>query len=659
MPFKANSGHPGAPMGCAPMAHALWGSIMNYAPKHPDWINRDRFVLSNGHGCALQYAMLHLAGYDLSIDDLKQFRQLHSKTPGHPESFVTPGVEVCTGPLGQGISNAVGMAIGAHHLAEKYNKKDLEIFDSYVYAICGDGCLMEGVSSEACSLAGHLGLGRLIVLYDDNKISIDGDTALAFTEEVNQRFKAYGWQTLEVKQGDVDFTKIVDAVLKGKKNTGQPTLIKVTTTIGYGSVKEGTESVHGAPLKAEDMKQLREKFGFDPEKTFHVEEDVLEFYRGKCEEGEKKYEEWQALFNKYSQQYPEEAKEITRRFEGRLPDNWKSLMPKYTPNDAPAATRNLSHTSLNAVHSFLPELIGGSADLEESNKSGLKGEGNFATGEHGNKYIRFGVREHGMSAIVNGLFAYGGFRPFCATFLNFVTYGWGAVRLTALSRFGVLYIATHDSIELGEDGPTHQPIETIPLIRATPNMLMLRPADGNETSGSYAVWLENRTRPSVMALCRGAVPQLEGSSFDKVAQGAYVLQDWSAGNTGKRALLAGCGSELHLAVEAKKLLMDKGVSVRIVSMPCWDLFREQSAEYQKSVIPAADPNLARVYFEPAFPLGWERYFDDWVGMETFGASAPKKDTWAEFGFSAPHIANLALKKLDLPTVPEPMVTSHA
>lgn len=517
---KSMSGHPGAPMGCAPMAHTLFTKFMNFSPSNPDWWGRDRFVLSNGHACALQYIMLHLCGYGVSMDDLKNFRQLDSMTPGHPENFVTPGIEVSTGPLGQGISNAVGLAIAERHLAATFNRPDCEIVDNFTYVICGDGCLQEGVASEACSLGGHLGLGKLIVLYDDNEITIDGDTAISFTEDVIKRFESYGWHTQVVADG-TDTAAIMEAVEKAKKETGKPSIIKTKTIIGYGSQKQGLETTHGAPLGVDDVAHVKTTFGFNPSESFVVPADVRTFYKKLQEDGAKREEEYNALFATYESKYPDLAKELKRRMSGQLPEGWKDNLPKFTPADKAQGSRKYSQMLIHAIADSVPELMGGSADLTGSNNTDFK-SGVYQKDAYDGRQMRFGVREHGMSSVLNGMFAYGGIRPFGATFLNFITYAWGGVRLSALSKFGVIYVMTHDSIGLGEDGPTHQPVEVMELMRATPNMMAFRPADGNETTGAYICAMETPSTPSVLALSRQNCPHLEGSSAEIVAKGAYT-----------------------------------------------------------------------------------------------------------------------------------------
>ncbi|KAJ3351523.1 Transketolase [Allomyces javanicus] len=629
---KANSGHPGAPMGCAPMAHTLFSRFIRCNPRNPKWINRDRFVLSNGHGCALQYVMLHLLGYDLSMDDLKAFRQLGSKTPGHPEAGHTPGIELTTGPLGQGISSAVGLAIAEAHMAATFNRPGFELFDNYTYVILGDGCLQEGVASEAMSLAGHLQLGKLIALYDDNHIQIDGDTELGFTEDVCKRMESYGWHTLVVSDGDsTNPIAIAQAVEAAKKVTDKPTLIKVRTTIGFGSAKAGQEKVHGSPLGAADLAHAKKTLGLNPDETFQVPQSVRDLFAKITARGVAAEEAWNALFKQYQQAHPELAAELARRQKGELPSGLKERLPKYTPADAPVATRKLSENLLNAVAEHLPELMGGSADLTGSNLTRWKTATDFqppATklGDYSGRYLRFGVREHGMAAICNGLSAYGGFIPFCATFLVFAQYAAGATRLSSLSHHQVLYVMTHDSIGLGEDGPTHQPIETLAVLRATPNTLVFRPADGNEVSGAYWAALTASHTPSVFALSRQNVPHLEGSSADGVTRGGYVLSEAKDA----QITLVGTGTELSLAVDAAKKLREQGIVARVVSLPCWQLFDAQPRAYQDEVFPAGIPVVS---VEALGVFGWERYAHASVGLHGFGASGPAPQVYKQFGIT--------------------------
>ena len=634
---KAKSGHPGLPMGAAPMAYVLWDRFLRFNPKNPAWFNRDRFVLSAGHGCMLQYALLHLSGYDsVSIEDIKNFRQWGSPTPGHPENFETPGVEVTTGPLGQGIANAVGLALAEAHLAARFNKPDAKLVDHYTYVILGDGCNMEGISGEAASLAGHWGLGKLIALYDDNHISIDGSTDVAFTEDVSKRFEAYGWHVLHVENGNTDLAAIEKAIADAKAVTDKPTLIKVTTTIGYGSPnKANTAGVHGAALGDAEIKLTRENLGWNYE-PFVVPEDALAHWRKAIERGAALESSWNETLAQYQANYPAEAAEFERMLRGELPTGWADALPSYTPADKAVATRKHSEICLNALAPVLPELIGGSADLTHSNLTELHVSGDFQKGAYENRNVHFGVREHAMAAIANGIALHNsGLIPYAATFLVFADYMRGAMRLSALSEVGVIYVLTHDSIGLGEDGPTHQPVETIASLRIIPNMLVFRPADGNEASGAYKVAVENRKRPSVLAMSRQNLPNLEGSSIDIVAKGAYVLSDDEG--TPDLILLA-TGSEVSLCVEAAKQLRAEGKKVRIVSMPCWELFNEQSAEYKESVLPKAVK--ARLAVEAGSSFGWHRFVGDagdTISTDTFGASAPGNVMFEKFGFTVDNV----------------------
>lgn len=640
---KANSGHPGLPMGAAPMAFVLWDRLMRYNPKNPNWLNRDRFVLSAGHGCMLQYALLYLAGYDsVSLDDIKQFRQWDSKTPGHPENFMTEGVEVTTGPLGQGIANGVGLAMAEAHLAAKFNKPDCEIIDHYTYVILGDGCNMEGVSGEACSVAGHLGLGKLIALYDDNHISIDGSTDLAFTEDVGKRFEAYGWHVQHVPDGNTNLDAIHKAIEAAKAVTDKPSLIKVTTTIGFGSPnKANSHDVHGAALGADEVKATREHLGWNyPE--FEVPEDALEHFRKAVDRGAQYEEEWNKLFTRYKAEYGEEAAVLERMISGKLPEGWEKALPTYTPQDKKDATRNQSGATLNAMAGVLPELIGGSADLAPSNKTLLKSSKDFQKGAYENRNLRFGVREHGMGAICNGIALHkSGLIPYGATFLVFTDYMRASIRLSALSHAGVIWVMTHDSVALGEDGPTHQPIEHIPTLRAIPNLIVLRPADGNETSGAYKIAVEKAKpanglpTPSLLALSRQGLPNLEGSSIDAVAQGAYILSD-SDGTPD--IILIGTGSEVHLCVDAAEKLRGEGKKVRVVSMPSCELFEEQDESYRESVLPKAVTK--RLVVEAGSSFGWGRYVGvegDTISIDRFGVSAPGGVALEKFGYTVDNV----------------------
>lgn len=644
---KANSGHPGLPMGAAPMAFVLWDRFMRYNPKNPKWFNRDRFVLSAGHGCMLQYALLYLAGYDsVSLDDLKQFRQWGSKTPGHPENFETDGIEVTTGPLGQGIANAVGLAMAEAHVAARFNKPDLTVVDHYTYVILGDGCNMEGVSGEACSLAGHLGLGKLIALYDDNHISIDGSTDIAFTEDVSKRFEAYGWHVLHVEDGNNDLDGIAKAIKAAKAVTDKPSMIKVTTTIGYGSPnKANTAGAHGAPLGGDEIKLTRENLGWE-HGDFEVPEDALSHFRKAVDRGATYEAEWNETWAQYKTKYPEESALFERMINRQLPEGWDQVLPTYTPEDKALASRKHSENCLNALAPVLPELIGGSADLTHSNLTELKVSGSFQKGQYENRNLRFGVREHGMGAICNGIALHGsGLIPYGATFLVFTDYMRGAIRLSALSECGVIWVMTHDSIALGEDGPTHQPVETIASLRAIPQLIVMRPADGTETSGAYKVAVENaaQNRPTLLCLSRQGLPNLAGSSIEGVTKGAYAVVDCEGTPD---LILIGTGSEVGLCVQAAEQLSSKGTKVRVVSMPSWEQFEAQDAAYKESVLPKAVKK--RLSVEAGSSMGWSRYVTDEgasLSVDTFGASAPGGTCLEKFGFTLENVVAKAKEVL--------------
>ncbi|MEO0539845.1 MAG: transketolase [Cyanobacteria bacterium P01_A01_bin.105] len=637
---KAKSGHPGLPMGAAPMAFVLYDQFMKHNPKNPAWFNRDRFVLSAGHGCMLQYALLHLTGYDsVSMDDIKNFRQWGSTTPGHPENFETPGVEVTTGPLGQGICNGVGLAMAEAHLAARFNKPDTTLVDHYTYVILGDGCNMEGVSGEACSLAGHLGLGKLIAMYDDNHISIDGTTQVAFTEDVSKRFEAYGWHVLHVEDGNEDLDAIANAIADAKKVTDKPTLIKVTTTIGYGSPNMAdTSGVHGAALGDAEIKLTRDNLGWKHE-PFVIPEDALSRYRQAVDKGASAEAEWNQALATYRTQYPKEAAEFERMIAGQLPENWADALPTYTPEGKAIATRKTSEATLNALAPVVPELIGGSADLSKSNNTKMKLSGEFQKGQYANRNLCFGVREHAMGAICNGIALHNsGLIPYCATFLVFADYMRAAIRLSALSQAGVLYVMTHDSVGLGEDGPTHQPVETIASLRAIPNLYVIRPADGSETSGAYKVAIASRKTPTLMAFSRQALPQIDGASIEGVAKGAYVISD----DEGAELILIGTGSELKLCVEAAQQLRSEGKKVRVVSMPCWELFEAQDDDYKASVLPKSISK--RLVVEAGISQGWCRYYGAdgaMISIERFGASAPGGTVMDKFGYTVENVVSQA------------------
>jgi transketolase len=636
---KANSGHPGMPMGAAPMAYTLWTQFMNHNPKNPNWFNRDRFVLSAGHGSMLLYSLLHLAGYDVSMDDIKSFRQWGSKTPGHPEYGHTPGVEATTGPLGQGIAMAVGMAMAERHLAATYNKEDLEIVNHFTYSICGDGDLMEGVSAEAASLAAHLKLGRLVVLYDSNDISLDGELNLSFSENVEQRFKAYGWQVIRVEDGN-NIQEIARALEEAKSDLDRPTLIEVKTIIGYGSPNlAGKSDVHGAPLGAEELKMTKEAYKWTFEEDFHVPQEVYDHFRSViAEAGQKKEEEWNQLFAQYKEKYPELAQQFELAASGKLPEGWEKELPVYEEGTS-LASRASSGEALNAVAKAVPFFFGGSADLAGSNKTTIKGGDDFQASNYGGRNIWFGVREFAMGAALNGMALHGGLKVFGGTFFVFSDYLRPAIRLAALMKLPVTYVFTHDSIAVGEDGPTHEPIEQLPSLRAMPDLSVIRPADGNETAAAWRLAVESTDKPTALVLTRQNLPTLEGTkekAYEGVSKGAYVVSP--AGKEQPDALLLATGSEVGLAVEAQKALASEGIDVSVVSMPSWDRFEAQSEEYKESVIPKSVKK--RVGIEMASTLGWERYIGDEgtvIGINRFGASAPGNVIMKEYGFTVENV----------------------
>ncbi|PBJ78163.1 transketolase [Trypanosoma cruzi cruzi] len=632
---EANSGHPGTPMGMAPIAHVLWSEVMKYDSKDPSWMDRDRFVLSNGHACALQYTMLHLAGYNVSMEDLKKFRRLGSRTPGHPERGVTTGIEVTTGPLGQGIGEGVGLAIAEAQLAATYNRPGHNIIDHWTYVFCGDGCLMEGIGQESLSLAGHLGLEKFVLVYDSNHISIDGSTDLAFTEKPKQKYESMGFHVIMVDNGDTGFDAIRKAFEECKKVKGKPKLIVLNTTIGFGSGLAGTEKVHGAPLGDSDIQQLKRRFGRDPSKKFYVEEEVYDVFKQHVAVCEQKHEAWKAAMKKYAAEFPKEAAALEAQLKGELPSGWKSQLPL---NDASKiATRKASENTLGTLFSIISGLIGGSSDLTPSNLTRPNSAAltDFQKATPQGRYIRFGVREHAMCAIMNGIHAHGGFIPFGGTFLNFFGYALGAVRLSSLSHHQVVFVATHDSIGLGEDGPTHQPVELLALLRAMPNLLVFRPSDQTETSAAWALALENAKGPSIICLSRqNTVPQ-SASSMDGVAKGAYVIHSADE----PQLVLVSSGSEVSIAVDAAKALAAE-LRVAVVSMPCQELFDQQSVDYQKTVFPDGVPVLS---IEPYVNYGWEKYSHYHVGMPGFGASAPGGELYKQFNITTEHVAAMGRK----------------
>jgi len=632
---KANSGHPGLPLGAAAMAYALWSKHMRFNPKDPKWPNRDRFVLSAGHGSMLLYSLLFLTGYDVSLDDLKSFRQLGSKTPGHPEYPHTAGVEVTTGPLGQGLANSVGLAIAEAHLSDVYGTS---IVDHYTYCLAGDGDMMEGVTSEACSLAGHLKLGKLIVLYDDNHVTLAGPTSVAFSEDVCKRYEAYGWQTLHVDDGN-DVAAIDKALTAAKAQTGKPTLIALHTHIGYGSPKADTYGAHGEPLGEDNVKKTKEKLGWPTEPPFFVPDDVLAWWRDLGARGAKTQSDWQKTFDGWKTSNAALAAQFERTNAGKLPQiPW----PAFTAENGSVATRDAGGTVMNAIAKALPELIGGSADLDPSTKTYLKDCGDFEPGSFSGRNIHFGVREHAMGAIVNGLAGHGGLLPFGATFFNFLDYMKPPVRLAALSKIHAIFVFTHDSVFLGEDGPTHQPIEQLAILRAEPNTITIRPADSSETLEAWKVAVEHKDCPIVLVLSRQKLPYLGNRNAD-VKRGAYVLQD---ANGAPDVILIATGSEVSLAVDAAKILAAKGTKTRVVSMPSWELFRTQDQAYRDSVLPPAVK--ARISIEAASTMGWSQWVGDRgiaIGIDRFGTSAPASDIAKAFGFVPEKIAETAASLL--------------
>lgn len=643
---KANSGHPGMPMGAAPMAHVLWSRFMKVNPKNPSWIDRDRFVLSAGHGSMLLYAMLHLMKYDVSLEDLHNFRQWGSKTPGHPEFGHTPGVDATTGPLGQGIATAVGMAMAERHLAATYNREGHEIVNHYTYVICGDGDLMEGVSGEASSFAGHLKLGKMIVLYDSNDISLDGELSRSFSENVAQRYQAYNWQYLRVEDGN-DLAAIDAALAEARQDLDRPTLIEVKTTIGYGSPnKGGTSASHGAPLGKDEIKLTKQNYNWAEDAEFHVPDEVNAFYQAKADEGEKQQGEWQARFDAYAKAYPELAKQFTLAISGELPENWDAELPVYEVGTK-LATRVASGNAINGLTKNVPFLIGGSADLAHSNNTVIKGGGDLLPGSYEGKNIWFGVREFAMGAALNGMALHGGLKVYGGTFFVFSDYVRPAVRLSALMKLPVTYVFTHDSIAVGEDGPTHEPIEHLASFRAMPGLTVIRPADANETNEAWRYAVSRKDEPVMLVLTRQNLPAMaetQAKAAEGISKGAYVVAD--AENGQPQVLLLASGSEVALCMQARAELAAKGIGARVVSMPSWNLFERQSKEYRDSVIP---PSIkARVAVEMAAPLGWERYSGDHgvvIGINTFGASAPGDRIMKEYGFTVENVVESAVKLL--------------
>jgi transketolase len=646
---RANSGHPGTPMGLAPLGHVLWTQSMNYNPENPRWANRDRFILSAGHACMLQYSFLYLTGYSITLDDIKSFRQLHSKTAGHPEYGLLPGIEVTTGPLGQGFANGVGFGIAQQYIAARYNKPGFNLFDYKTYVICSDGDLMEGVTAEAASLAGHLQLGNLIYLYDDNHITIEGDTDLAFDEDVAKRFEAYGWHVQIVADGN-DIRAVANAVHNAQLTTDRPSLIKIRTHIGYGSPnKADTASAHGAPLGEAEVKLVKENLGFDPNKHFDVPDDVLQYYREAGRRGKNKEEQWNELFKSYQAKYGKLADEFELLSRGELPEGWKERLPVFEAGSGKIATRKASGKVLNAIADYLPTLIGGSADLAPSTDTNLDNYKSFSATQRDGRIFHFGIREHAMGAVLNGIALSGWFIPFGATFLIFSDYMRPAVRLAAMMKIHTIFIYTHDSIGLGEDGTTHQPVEQLIGLRSVPGLTVIRPADANETAHAWRVALEHRDGPVALILTRQGVPVIDQEKYAKASaleKGAYIL---SEAESRPQIILTGTGSEVQLLIAAQEELKGQQIAARVVSMPSWELFDKQDEVYKEKIFPKK--LRKRLAVEAGSALGWRKYVTDdgdTIGIDHFGESAPGEEVMREYGFTVANVVNRAKALLASP-----------
>lgn len=638
---KAESGHPGTAMALAPMGHVLWTEAMDYNPENPEWANRDRFILSAGHACILQYNFLYLTGYGLTMDDLKSFRQLHNKTAGHPEKHLVKGVEVTTGPLGQGFANGVGFAIAQKYMAARFNKPNFDLFDYSIYAICSDGDLMEGVTAEAASLAGHLKLGNIIYLYDDNHISIEGDTEITFSDDTAQRFESYGWHVQELDDGN-DVKALSEAMGRAKKETGRPSLIKVRTHIAYGSPnKQDTGEAHGSPLGEEEVKRVKKNFGFDPEARFVVADEVLGLYRDAGKKGKKKEQAWNELYEDYKEEYPELAREYEQLTNGNLPQGWEDKLPVFKPGDK-MATRKASGKTLNAIAAHLPNLIGGSADLAPSTATELEDYDSFTANVREGRNFHFGVREHAMAAILNGMALNHYLIPYGATFLIFSDYMRPPLRLAAIMKIRPIIVFTHDSIGLGEDGTTHQPVEQLIGLRAVPNMMVIRPADANETAQAWRVAIQHSCGPVAIVLTRQGLPIIDQEKYtkaDALEKGAYII---SEAEDGPELILIGTGSEVQLVLAAQEKLKEQNIHARVVSMPSWELFEKQDQEYKERVFPKAIRK--RLAVEAASPMGWCTYVTDEggvIGVDQFGESAPGEEVMQEYGFTVRHVVERA------------------
>lgn len=647
---QADSGHPGTAMALAPAAFVLWNRIMKYNPSNPDWLNRDRFILSNGHASILQYSMLHLTGYDLPLDELKRFRKWGSITPGHPEYGRTCGIETTTGPLGQGFMNAVGMAMAEATLAKRYNKKDLNIFNHYTFGFCSDGDLMEGASHEGASLAGHFGLGKLIFLYDDNHISIDGDTRITFSDDVKKRFEGYHWHVQDLGESANDTDKIYQAYQNAMNEKDKPSLIILRTHIAYGAPnKQDTPEAHGSPLGKEEVKKTKEFYGWPSDRAFYIPDEVKEYMHNAVERGKKYEDEWQEKMDQWKNKYPELHEELLMGLNMDLPEGWDRDIPDFKPDDGPLATRKASATIINSFADKLPYLMGGSGDLASSTKTLMEESNYFEMDAYDNRNIAWGIREHGMCGATTGITLHGGLRAFAATFFIFTDYARPSIRLAALMEIPTIYVLTHDSIGLGGDGPTHQPVEHLASFRAMPHMYVFRPADANEVAYAWRVVLERKTGPSMMILTRQKVPVLDRNKYASAAglkKGAYILSS-EKGDMPETILLA-TGSEVSVALEAQEKLWKEDIDVRVVSMPCWELFREQSEEYMNEVLPR---NVkSKVAIEAAASLGWKEWVGDEgevISVERFGASADYQDNFQHYGITADNLVSKIKKQLNL------------
>ncbi|MBL1213015.1 MAG: transketolase [Ignavibacteriae bacterium] len=643
---KANSGHPGITMGCAPIAHLLYSKIMKHNPKNPKWINRDRFILSAGHGSMLLYSALHLSGYDVTMDDIKNFRQWGSKTPGHPEVGLTDGVETTTGPLGQGFANAIGMAVAQEFIAEKFNKLDMKVIDHNIYTIVSDGDMMEGISHEAASFAGHHKLGSLVFFYDNNKITIDGSTDITFTDDTQKRFESYGWHVQHVKDVN-DLDKLEDAVKNAKSEKSKPSLIITDTHIGFGSPnKQDTPGVHGSPLGEEEIRLTKKNLNWDEEKTFYVPDEVKQYFSEAAAEGKRAEENWNNLFENYSIKYREDAEQLTKIFNAEFDDTWKENLPVFETSSSGIATRAVSGKAINAIAENLPTLIGGSADLDASNNTAIKSSVDFAHGSYEGRKINFGIREHAMGSILNGMALYGGVIPYGGTFLIFSDYMRPAIRLAALCELQTIYVFTHDSIGLGEDGPTHQPIEQLAALRAIPNLTVIRPADANETVAAWKYAVENKKGPTALALTRQKLPIFDRTKYasaDGLAKGAYTIKETDGDPD---FILIATGSEVYLAIEAAKKLEGEGIKTGVVSFPSWEIFEEQNEDYKEKVLPSNCK--ARMSVEAGVKQGWEKYIGEKgksISIETFGASAPYEVLFEKYGLTVENIIEKAKEVL--------------